>query len=65
MIMQINRRTEAYFAILPTEDSLVIFFCPLDKLGYLSGRGLFVHSARLTVREMPISLAHASLGVAQ
>jgi hypothetical protein len=54
MIMQINKRTEAYFAILPTEDSLVIFFSPMEKLDYLSGRGLYVHSARLTVREIPI-----------
>ena len=55
MIMGINKRTEAYFAILPTEDSLVIFFSPLEKMGYLSGRGLYVYSARLTVREIPIS----------
>lgn len=40
--------------ILPTEESLVIFFSPLEKLNYLSGKGLFVHSARLTVREIPI-----------
>lgn len=51
MIMRINKRTEAYFAILPTEDSLVIFFSPLEKLDYLSGRGLYVHSAKLTVRD--------------
>lgn len=55
MIMQINKRTEAYFAILPTEDSLVIFFSPLEKLNYLSGKGLYVHSARLTVREIPVA----------
>jgi membrane-bound metal-dependent hydrolase YbcI (DUF457 family) len=54
MIMGINKRTEAYFAILPTEDSLVIFFSPLEKLEYLRGMGLYVHSARLTVREIPL-----------
>jgi inner membrane protein len=54
MIMKLNKRTEAYPTIMTRGGSLVFFFSPLEKLDHLTGEGIFVYSARLTLREIPL-----------
>lgn len=54
VLLRLNSRTEAYPTVALREDTMVLFFAPMEKLEHFIGRGVYVYSARLTVREVPI-----------
>lgn len=53
VLLRLNRRTEALPTVSLEDDTIVLFFTPLEKLEHFLARGVYVYSARLTIREIP------------
>ena len=52
VLLRLNRRSEAYPTVSLRGGTMSLFYTPLDKLDHFVGRGVYVYSARLTVREI-------------
>jgi len=55
VLLRLNRRTEAHPTVSLKDDTMTLFFTPVEKLEHFIGRGVYVYSARLTIREIPVA----------